>query len=231
MNIEFSCLREGDSRVFDPPVPAKNCLPDWYKQINPFLSDGLNDLGVRNSTVKQCMPVLDAMTAGYVLSLPSDIYFGYNDDGSRNTSWSVTDFECISSHSIEQVSTVPFPSQYDETVLKINNPWIVRTPPGYSCLFTNPFWRFDSPIFVHTGIVDTDTYPQPVNFPFWIQKDFVGTLPFGTPLVQIIPFKREDWDSDLVHHVDEQKQLLWRSATKASFNRYKRFFRSPKVWK
>jgi hypothetical protein len=42
-------------------------------------------------------------------------------------------------------------------------------------------------------LVDTDNYKSPVNFPFVaIAPDGVHTLEKGTPLVQVIPFKRAD---------------------------------------
>lgn len=34
--------------------------------------------------------------------------------------------------------------------------------------------------------------------PFFVQKGWTGVLPAGTPYAQILPFKREDWDSEVV---------------------------------
>jgi hypothetical protein len=45
------------------------------------------------------------------------------------------------------------------------------------------------------GVVDCDGYFEYVNFPFTFnQPNFHGILPAGTPLVQVIPFKRSDLD-------------------------------------
>jgi hypothetical protein len=51
-----------------------------------------------------------------------------------------------------------------------------------------------SPVFqVLSGVVDTDAFPTPVNFPFIATaEDGVHVLPKGTPLVQVIPFRRGD---------------------------------------
>ncbi len=44
-----------------------------------------------------------------------------------------------------------------------------------------------------SGLVDTDSYRSPVNFPFVaVADDGVYTLKKGTPLVQVIPFRRAD---------------------------------------
>ena len=46
---------------------------------------------------------------------------------------------------------------------------------------------------VLSGVVDTDAFPTPVNFPFVVTAgDGVHVLPKGTPLVQVIPFRRAD---------------------------------------
>jgi hypothetical protein len=48
-------------------------------------------------------------------------------------------------------------------------------------------------IEVLSGLVDTDKYTSPVNFPFVaIAPDGVYTLKKGTPLVQVIPLRRAD---------------------------------------
>lgn len=44
------------------------------------------------------------------------------------------------------------------------------------------------------GIVDTDKYASPVNFPFILNDiKFTGLIPAGTPIAQVIPFKRDSW--------------------------------------
>ena len=44
------------------------------------------------------------------------------------------------------------------------------------------------------GIVDTDKYVSPVNFPFILNDiKFTGLIPAGTPIAQVIPFKRDSW--------------------------------------
>jgi hypothetical protein len=46
---------------------------------------------------------------------------------------------------------------------------------------------------VLSGFVDTDTYVAPVNFPFVaLADDGVHTLQKGTPLIQVIPFPRDE---------------------------------------
>ena len=79
------------------------------------------------------------------------------------------------------------------------------------------------------GIVDTDRSPQPINFPFFIKKNFVGTIEVGTPVVQLIPFKRDDWKSGTGLSTKEMK-TEWRRATRQSIFRYKQLFRSQRSY-
>jgi len=41
--------------------------------------------------------------------------------------------------------------------------------------------------------VDGDFYMHGGNIPFYIKEGFEGVIPEGTPIMQIIPFLRENW--------------------------------------
>ena len=48
------------------------------------------------------------------------------------------------------------------------------------------------------GVVDTDRYQAPVNFPFvTIAGDGTHALEKGTPLVQVIPFRRDEIEASV----------------------------------
>ena len=77
--------------------------------------------------------------------------------------------------------------------MKFHNYWSIRTAKGWSCLFVPPLNRPNSVVEVFAGVVDTDTYTAPINFPFVATAaDGVHVLDKGTPLVQVIPFRRAD---------------------------------------
>ena len=77
--------------------------------------------------------------------------------------------------------------------MKFHNYWTIRTAKGWSCMFLPPLNRPDAVVEVFAGVVDTDTYTAPINFPFVATAaDGVYTLEKGTPLVQVIPFRRVD---------------------------------------
>jgi len=176
-------------------TPAKITLPEWYRKLpitdKLFEKDKIEDL-----TAKRCIPILDAMTTGYHMVTTSDYYFNYDkekEEGSFSGREDIISQKPISMHPLSQLSTAKLSPEFIEYAYKWGNTWTIKTPPGYSCIFTNPLNGFESPFYTLDGVVDTDTYFQPILFPFLMKKGFEGLIPAGTPIVQIIPFKRDDW--------------------------------------
>ena len=83
------------------------------------------------------------------------------------------------------------------------------------------------------GIVDTDQYTAPVNFPFvFNDPSFEGLIPKGTPIAQVIPIKRESWGIKIGNQKDynEQRKNSIKLQTKF-FDRYKSMFWTRKEYK
>lgn len=165
------------------PVAAYKVVPSWYREMP----------GVEGTrmTVKKCVPFLDALTSGYTISLAADTEF--TETGFMN----LTKVDTVSLHHPDQIGGVPIPPEYSSQPYKWENFFVMSTPKGYSTMFVHPMNRLDLPFFSLSGIVDTDKHPVPVNFPFLIKKNFKGTVPAGTPIIQAIPFKRDNWTSEV----------------------------------
>ena len=82
-------------------------------------------------------------------------------------------------------------------MLKLLNPWIIRTPEGTSCLFTPLLNRSEVQIIPFGAIVETDRFFAPIHLPFLLVPPPGGRVRIerGTPVAQIIPFRRENWAS------------------------------------
>jgi hypothetical protein len=194
--------------LYGLPKPAKKTVPDWYKKTPKFYQEtdkvsGLNffDSGTTNSTIKGCVPFLDAITAGYIWELPVDLEFRKT-DGITEIKWRYGGPDYISSHSNIQVEFMPVPEpSKDSSVFKFKFEYQIKTPKGYSTLFTHPLNNHNLIFRTFSGIVDTDKYNLSVQFPFQVHADFGDHLivPKGTPVIQFIPFKRDDW----THEVEE----------------------------
>jgi len=141
-------------------------------------------------TVKRCMPFLDAMTTGWILPLATMVRLEIKDGGQGVEAGWEFDRVMVSNHGAHQVAGNP---KEPRPPCKFHNYWSIRTPPGWSCLFVPPLNRAAQPFECVAGIVDTDTYAAHIHFPFFATApDGLYVVEKGTPLVQVIPFRRED---------------------------------------
>lgn len=168
------------------PKPSSTHIPQWYKDT-PAVNEKI-------LTAKRCVPMLDALSAGYIISLAEDVYW---DEDSENKYHVDSKVELVSRHMPIQTSNFDIGDSYETQPYKWINQFFIETPKGYSTLFVHPLNRLDLPFYSFTGFVDTDNHPLIVNFPFLIKKGFKGVIPKGTPLIQAIPIKREDWNSSM----------------------------------
>lgn len=185
--IQFLCQPE-DREVIAPPVPAKTVLPDWFRKLPPV--DKGNVSATSNGlTVKRCMPFLDAMTTGWLLPIAATVRLEIKEGGTIVEAGWEFDKAMVSNHGVHQVAGNP---RQPSPPCKFHNHWTIRTPAGWSCLFVPPLNRSGQPFECVAGIVDTDTYTAPVHFPFFATApDGIYSIEKGTPLVQVIPFRRE----------------------------------------
>ena len=190
------------------PAPASEYIPKWYRDLNLYVNPNLKNYrgvnGDANITVKACMPVLDAMTSGYIIPLPCDLNFVDSKIYGHRVSWEVP-WTPVAEHHERQTTGIGLSDEYEKVALKFEIPWRVIAPKGYSLLYTHPFYRFDLPFISTTAIVDSDVFTREVNIPFFIKKDFIGILPMGTPIVQVIPIKRDSWKSSFKKYDPDYK--------------------------
>ena len=189
------------------PIPASKAVPNWWRK-DSVVKEQMH-------TMKKCVPILDSLTAGYVIPLPADVWKarGVKNFGQRN------DIAFVSEHYPLQTEAYPAPEEFDSQPYKWVNPWNIKTPKGYSCLFIHPLNSGDSPFYSFSGIVDTDKHPVTVNFPFLIKKEFEGVIPAGT---QVIPFKRDKWESKVIDNKDYVEPKDFYKIFNPPFGQYKR---------
>ena len=179
---------------------ATRHIPDWYKKsslkIKGLEKFYLSPDNPKSSalTYKGCSPFLDALSNGYIFYLSQDVEVTIQENGSPYIMWRTDDVNPpIRWHTNEQWDGLVVPEHFHKFVYKFENSFIIKTPKKYSTLFTHPMNRFDLPFQTISGIVDTDKYNIAVNFPFFLKENFTGIIKAGTPVVQIMFFKRETW--------------------------------------
>ena len=246
--IEFSAHEDYFLIKEDYPTPIKLNIPEWYKKL---------EHSVENLTVKGCMPFLDTLTSGYLLKLPQDFHVRHNVDNKNEKGEEFKDsFQTyglhdqklllnakyinlnsgIDIHSLKQVEGSPLIEKNKNLPFyKIINPWKIKTPKGYSCLFVPPLNNSDDRFSIIPAIVDTDTYPNEINFPIIINGDkypiLETTIKKGTPYVQIIPFKRDSWKMSLKPRKQKEIQNSRLFYSLKLLNIYKDKYWTKKSWK
>jgi len=212
--LKFELVKPFPNQLMIPPQPSKKVIPHWFKKMGPYSTDGEKDeFGKKLETVKKCIPFLDAMGAGYTLLTHIDMQITLNEQNEVKLIYlddkhkeDTLYFNPIETHPKPQVKGSPFE---DFKILKYISPWRIKTPPGYSLLFVPPMNQFELSYIPICGWVDSDIYEGVVNFPFIMPALNVGTqinIPAGSPFVQIIPVKREEWTADINLLTGQQEQ-------------------------
>lgn len=134
----------------------------------------------------------------------------------------------LETHPWEQVGDMCDIARFElgKKVGKLISPWNIRTPKGWSCYFKNPANSFSNDLTLFEGVVDTDEYHAPVNFPFFWAGSEVGDfiIPKGSPLVQVIPFKRQTIGYSVEEETFDFESYTIRLLDTYVFDKYKRLF-------
>lgn len=213
--IKFHSARNYNNNDFlkdTRPEPTKNNQPNWWKDATLFWqkSDGTPyEVGIdsesgkveRGLGFKACPALMDGFNMGYVLKTPTDIMFIQH----NNEPYVLIDKE-FKEFCGEREEMYGFynPHGYHKKHFHWWPNWGIEVEPGYSLLVINPMNRFDLPFLTLSGIIDSDSYTSSGLTPFFLKEGFSGLVPKGTPFAQVIPIKRESWQSEYIYHDDKE---------------------------
>lgn len=215
--IKFIAKDEYALDVVDKPFPASQSIPKWWKEMKPYLSDPeapngekiIVRHGFSNASPKKCVAMLDSITSGYIIPLWADVQIRSVSDSEYlpEIYWRVTK-EVFVANSNQGSEMVKAPLGYSSHAYKFQNQWLITTPKGYSINVTPPVGS-DSDVFsAIPAVVDTDKHRAGLFFPVWIKEGFEGIIERGTPIVQVTPFKREEWVSEFTSLKDNEYRKI-----------------------
>lgn len=224
------------------PKPASASLPDWYKKMPGYfgkLVGGKQDrelfidndgLAIAPQTIKRCIPVFDAMTSGYILHTLCDVQVTQR-DGHPFYTWS-QNYDVVMFHNHREAPGVPG-SKTGVDFPKWKNPWAIKTPAGYSSLIVPPLNNQNNMFEIFSAIVDTDTYVERIHLPFkLLDWNWEGIIPAGTPMAQIVPFKRDSFELKIGGQKEREESLKVGSAHRRFFyNAYRNMRWNKKFYK
>jgi len=219
--IEFFTA-EWPARKYYPIRPARECLPPHWKDMPSAIP--LRDW--KMDSPKKCPGIIDWMTAGYILSAWSDIDVIQDKPGGPKA-WLHNGREHSSEHPPGQCLNLLDHKSHHLGTIKLPDVWMIKTSPGWSIML-QPLWYWkDQPWEQMPGIMHTDFHSCEVNMNMVLKTKENFTIAAGTPLCQIIPFKREDVHGvsramrmeDAKRHQIMNKMFEW---TKNGFSKFYR---------
>jgi hypothetical protein len=212
--------------------------------------------GMDNASIQRCQPIIDSMTLGYTIRTHAEIYIESKDNESAHLNEEVCPAPSVittatyprritdspnsgaSFHPFGQAMEHPYSKKQEQHLLKIFTPWIVKTAPGYSVIFHSPLNDQNEYFDVVPGVMDSDRFFPKLNFMIALKdKNFNGIIPVGTPLVQVVPFKRENWEMVIEHtkegmeRVKEGKGKIDATLASVFHLPYRKLFWSKKEFK
>jgi hypothetical protein len=211
--IEFKTYNDTAFELMRP-VPASKMQPDWWKKSKVHMIDK----GVVGISLRACPAMHDWLSTGYYIATNRDIHCEFNQTLVSGGDWHATvppdgeNFEASyasPTHSKHQLMNDNFSflkgdgsDENPHDAFKFRVPWSVVTPPGYSCLYLDPFLHQNKYFRTWQGTMDTDMFntltdnTQIIMYPL-SDKSFV--IPKGTPIVQIVPYRREQWTASYIN--------------------------------
>jgi len=192
--ITFKCDIPG-YEIGQPVKRAMDIKPDWMVEQNKAAE--------RTGTHKfsACPGMHDYYRVGYIVPAWEDFEIIVDEKGITINIGRSTRFVCSPYEKMVQ-SVVTGIANIDDDInlhaIKLVCPWKVFTKPGYSAfvipaLYHSPFLR---ELFVYPGIVDYDQY-HTINVMFTPVKKMHVKIYAGTPLLHVIPYKREDMTAEV----------------------------------
>ena len=224
MKIKFIPASKDVETFVPKPKPSKLYVPEWYKKTKNFSEKDIKiskDGSVDNSVLKMCQPFLDSMISGYIQETWCDIKIEVKEN-------EVNFFYSYGPQIIDVRKNLSFYPGEEFYPIEFNwfIPWMPRMPKGYSAMFTNALNRNDLSFKSLDGIIDSDKYFHTSfgKYPFFLKKGFDGIIPSGTPMYQIVPIKRETWESETEPYDDILNKKRVYLTRKNFFGNYKKNF-------
>ena len=199
--IDFTTFNEETLRNFKP-VLAKSVMPSWWKKMKIFQSIR----GRRIQTIRACPAMHDWTKSGWYLLANRDMEILCGSERDLTSTKFATKDPSGKGYSSPTHPSDQFDNAFDyiedgefgqvKDAFKMRNPWNIQTPKGYSTYYMDPFLFQNKYFACWQGIIDTDEFnvnQDNSQIIFYPKVNHSFTIPKGTPLCQIIPFKREEW--------------------------------------
>ena len=225
--IVFDCFTTNEQAYKWAPIKeSRYFIPTWWKDLDGEVP-AIPHKSAEVSTMKRCEGFISLYRKGFMLPLWSDLSITVGSLKDPKLSYIFASQEkSIQDHPAWQRGRyLPEPNYAHG---KIISPWAVRSNKLVACSVFQPTWNFEAPemIIVPPATVEYK-YQASTHVNFFlpvIQVKRQFTIPFNTPLMQIVPQTDKKFELKL-HLVDEKEYRLVQLPV-AKFTRNYRTLRS-----
>lgn len=209
------------------------------KDVRPFCYDAQKG-SPASKRYQICPGITDYANAGYIIVAHTDISIKANSVGTF-VKISATPGN-LSQHESNGLN----PDVFDFTIVnglvhvdkvkkeakKVPLPWGIEAPAGYSAYVMPAIMHSDflDKIHVYPGVVDYDNF-HTINFIFSPIKECEFMIPAGTPILQVIFFKREEFNAVCRKATPYEKDKYYHNRTSWTKNWYRRTWYGKKIYK
>ena len=191
--VFLSCV---DPNLMDDscrPYTNAGNWPEWWKELSG--SDG---------SLKRCSGTSDYLATGFTIPLWAKLMIrpslnGKNWDAKFDLVTDLGNYG-IESFMYSQTGECPVTRArklQESNYIKVINPWLIKTPPGWSSLFLPPLWDPNPNYTMLPAVVNTDYYHN-AHMVINVLTNEPFELEIGRPMWHVIPFKRT-----------KEPELLW----------------------
>lgn len=231
--IQFLPKSKDAEQLVPMPKPTKSFIPQWWNSLPAFANGkgpAFREDGSVDSTLKMCVPFSDTLRFGYIQETWCDIHLE-RENGSVACFFSGPPAP-LSIRNFTHLDNSMF-NGYSPIEFAWHSQWLPKLPKGYSAMIGHPLNRTDLPFYTLSGIVDADKYfhDGDGSHPFFIKENFTGIIPAGTPMYQIIPFKRDSWESIKMNYDEVSAYYNSLKLKRKFWGVYKNEFWSKKIFK
>ena len=192
--IKFKCDVPG-YEVGQPVVRAQDIKPEWLTKQLRYAEH------TKSVKFTACPGMYDYFKTGYIIPAWEDFEIIVDEQMATINIGINKTFECKPFSRMAETAVGNCANIDDDIALhalKLPCPWRVFTKPGYSAyvlpaLFHSPVLR---ELFMYPGINDYDSYHN-INVMFTPMKKMHIMIYAGTPLLQVIPYKRENISAEV----------------------------------
>lgn len=204
------------------PINNTRSWPEWWKEVESA-----------EGSVRRCAGTADYLSLGFSIPLWAGLKFRL----SPNKRFWETQFDIAGEHpfavegfSFDQTGPIPVTkvrSIQRANYVKIINPWVIKTAPGWSSMFLPPMYEPDANWTILPAVVNTDYYHH-AHIVLNVLAEDEFTIPLGQPMQHIIPFERSStgiemlYGDERAHHLMDQEGFGTPFIPKNMKSRYKK---------